>query len=184
MSVRLSTIFEVLGALSCRVLARLFSPPTSNFIHKKAPSQRGGGAGESFQNETGWRSLLRREFFVGKMLFEERLVLFFKPGLGHVVRAALLPASVFLRRSELPKLMRLFVGTGLIVGSAGVMLTIGTLIVGWMPTQPLAIVDESVVFNVCQKLFERKLLAHDSPQTVNMTPQNHVSLDEFHIITD
>ena len=108
--------------------------------------------------EMKWRcvslSRLWREFFVGKMLFEERGVLFFKPGLGHVVRTAYLPMSVFFWSSELPKLMRLFVGTSLIVGSAGVMLTIGTLVVWGKPTQPLAIVNKPVIFNVCQKLFK------------------------------
>ena len=105
-----------------------------------------------------WRcvslSRLWREFFVWKMLFEERLVLFFKPGFGHVVRAALFPVHHFPRRPDFSKSPWDLVWTTLEVGSAGVMLTIGTLTVRRVPSKPLAIVDEPVVFNVCQEIFE------------------------------
>ena len=135
-------------------MAKVAAYPALNFIHKKSPPQHGDGAGESFQNETGWRSLLRREFFVGKMLFEERLVLFFKPGFGHMVRTALFPVHHFPRRPDFSKSPWDLVWTTLEVGSAGVMLTIGTLTVRRVPSKPLAIVDEPVVFNVCQEIFE------------------------------
>ena len=108
--------------------------------------------------EMKWRcvphSRLWREFFVRKMLFEERLVLFFKPGFGHVVRAALFPVHHFPRRPDFSKSPWDLVWTTLEVGSAGVMLTIGTLTVRRVPSKPLAIVDEPVVFNVCQEIFE------------------------------
>jgi len=100
------------------------------------------------------RSRLWREFFVGKMLFEERLVLFFKPGLGHVVRTAFFPATVFFRRSELLKeTVVCFVRTRWEVFCTA-MNTIGTLSIRRDSPKPLAVINEPVVFNVCQKLFE------------------------------